>query len=64
MLHVIFWRPFPASLNEKDLKVNLKSEKIITKPNIFRIFLGIFINNILEIRCAEHFSGIVDGVNY
>ena len=43
MLHEIFWRPFPASLNEKDLKVNLKSGKIITKSNIFRILFQEFL---------------------
>ena len=36
MLHEIFWLPFPALLNENDLKVNLKSGKNNTRANIFR----------------------------
>ena len=42
ILHEIFWLPFPALLNEKDLKENLKLENI-KMSNIFRDFF--FKNN-------------------
>ena len=39
ILQEIFWLPFPALLNEQDLKENLKSGKNITKSNHIRAYL-------------------------